>query len=233
MKILISDFDHTFFDNNYANNIEIVNKFVDEGNMFIIATGRSINNLKIDIGDYNIKYSYLICSDGASIYDNKHNNIFSCDINEELINPICDLLDNDSNITLTLIENDNIVSGTHANSIAGKFIDKEECKTLVDQIKNKFPLVNAYLSDNYINIRNKNVSKYEAIKFLISNYGLNEEDIYTIGDSINDIEMCRNFKSFSFNFADFEVKKVSDIIVNDFCEALYILNKKSSQDVSN
>ena len=29
MKILISDFDRTFFDDNYLNNIELVNKFVD------------------------------------------------------------------------------------------------------------------------------------------------------------------------------------------------------------
>lgn len=226
MKILVSDFDHTFFDDNYLNNIDAINKFVDDGNMFIIATGRSINNLKLDIGNYSIKYSYLICSDGASIYDNKHNNIFSCDINAELINPICDLLDNDPNITLTLIENDHIVSGTHANSIAGKFIDKEKGKLLVETINDKFPLLNAYLSDNYINIRNKKVSKSIAINFLISNYGLKYDNIYTIGDSINDLEMCKNFKSFSFDFADNSVKSVSNHIVSNFEEALNMINKK-------
>lgn len=223
MKILVSDFDGTFFDKNYLENINKINRFVDEGNMFIIATGRNINNLKIDIGDYNIKYNYLICSDGASIYDNKNNNLFVCDIDRSLINPICELLDNDPNIFLTFIENDNIVSGTNANSIAGKFIDKEKCKDLVETINKKFPLVNAYLSEFHINIRNKKVSKYEAIKFLITNYNLKSDNIYTIGDDVNDIEMCKNFNSFSFYHSSDSIKNVSKKLVNDFSEAIDIL----------
>lgn len=226
MKILISDFDHTFFDDNYLKNIELVNKFVSEGNMFIIATGRSINNLNIDIIDYKISYSYLICSDGASIYDNKHNNIYTCNIDANLINPICNLLESDSNITLTLIENDNFVSGTVANSIAGKFIDKVKCESLVKQLNKLFPTINSYLSDNYINIRNKKVSKYEGIKFLIDNYNLDSEKIYTIGDSINDKEMCKNFSSFSFYNADESVKFVSNTILENFEEAINLLMKK-------
>ena len=226
MKILISDFDHTFFDDNYLKNIELVNKFVSEGNMFIIATGRSINNLNIDIIDYKISYSYLICSDGASIYDNKHNNIYTCNIDANLINPICNLLESDSNITLTLIENDNFVSGTVANSIAGKFIDKVKCESLVKQLNKLFPTINSYLSDNYINIRNKKVSKYEGIKFLIDNYNLDSEKIYTIGDSINDKEMCKNFSSFSFYNADESVKFVSNTILENFEEAIKLLMKK-------
>lgn len=223
MKILVSDFDGTFFDKNYLENINKVNKFVDEGNMFIIATGRSINNLKTDINQYNIKYSYLICSDGASIYDNKNNNLYVCDIDRNLINPICDLLDKDPNIFLTFIENDNIVSGTNANSIAGKFVDKEKCKSLVETINKEFPLVNAYLSEFHINIRNKKVSKYEAIKFLVSNCNLKTDNIYTIGDDINDIEMCQNFNSFSFYNADDSIKSVSKKLVNNFSEAIDIL----------
>lgn len=226
MKILISDFDHTFFDDNYLKNIELVNKFVSEGNLFIIATGRSINNLNIDIIDYKINYSYLICSDGASIYDNKHNNIYTCNIDANLINPICNLLESDSNITLTLIENDNFVSGTVANSIAGKFIDKVKCESLVKKLNKLFPTINSYLSDNYINIRNKKVSKYEGIKFLIDNYNLDSEKIYTIGDSINDKEMCKNFSSFSFYNADESVKIVSNTILENFEEAINLLMKK-------
>lgn len=226
MKILISDFDHTFFDDNYLKNIELVNKFVSEGNMFVIATGRSINNLNIDIIDYKINYSYLICSDGASIYDNKHNNIYTCNIDANLINPICNLLESDSNITLTLIETDNFVSGTVANSIAGKFIDKVKCESLVKKLNKLFPTINSYLSDNYINIRNKKVSKYEGIKFLIDNYNLDSEKIYTIGDSINDKEMCKNFSSFSFYNADESVKFVSNTILENFEEAINLLMKK-------
>ena len=220
MKILVSDFDGTFFDDNYIKNIEIINNFVDDGNIFIIATGRSINNLKQDINDYNIKYSYLICSDGASIYDSKHNNLYTCNIEKELINPICNRLDNDSNIVLTLIENDNFVSSTIANSIAGKFIDKKLAFELLENLKQEFPQIYGYLSENYINIRNNKVSKANAIDFLIDYCNLKKEEVFTVGDSVNDLEMLERFNSFTFYHVNQNVKNVSKNLVLNFEEVI-------------
>ena len=42
-KILVSDYDHTFYlnDENIENNKEAVDRFRKEGNIFVIATGRS------------------------------------------------------------------------------------------------------------------------------------------------------------------------------------------------
>ena len=224
MNLLVSDFDGTFFDNNYIDNIEKVNKFVDAGNIFVIATGRSINNLKQDINDYNIKYSYLICSDGASIYDSKHNNLYTCNIDKELINPICNKLENDENITITLLENDNFVSSTIANSIAGKFIDKRLAFKLLENLKKEYPQVYAYLSENYINIRNNKVSKANAIDILIEKKNFKFEDVYVVGDSVNDLEMLNRFNSFSFFHVDENVKKVSKKLVKNFNEVIDNLN---------
>ena len=67
MKVLVSDFDNTLFTDDYQLNIKKINEFVDKGNLFIIATGRNYNQLKSDIKGKNIKYSYLICEDGAKI----------------------------------------------------------------------------------------------------------------------------------------------------------------------
>ena len=105
----------------------------------------------------------------------------------------------------------------------------EEVNNLVKKIDDLFPTINSYLSDNYINIRNKKVSKYEGIKFLITNYNLNSKEIYTIGDSINDKEMCENFKSFSFYDADESVKNVSNTILKNFEEAINLLMKKNKK----
>lgn len=225
MKILVSDFDGTFFDKNYLKNIKKVNDFVEKGNIFVIATGRSINNLKVDIQDFDIKYSYLICSDGASIYDAKHNNIYSCDIDSELINPICEYLESDPNISLTLIENDNIVSGTKANSIAGKFIDKEIGNQLLEKVLLKFPQIYAYLSENYINIRNKKVSKANAVDFLAQCFNFDVNDIYTVGDSINDLEMLTSFNSFTFYHVDNKLKSVCKKQCANFSEVIDDLEK--------
>ena len=55
MKIVVSSFSDSVFVNNLDKNIEIVNKFVSEGNMFIIATGKNISNVNkiINNKDFN------------------------------------------------------------------------------------------------------------------------------------------------------------------------------------
>ena len=69
MKVLVSDFDLTLYDDNYANNVLAIKKFVKEGNIFIIATGRSMYDLERDLVDIPCKW--YICKDGASIYNDK------------------------------------------------------------------------------------------------------------------------------------------------------------------
>ena len=59
MKLLVSDFDGTLFNDHYKENIEAVNRFVDAGNLFAIATGRDLNRLLKDL-DRNLKFNYLI-----------------------------------------------------------------------------------------------------------------------------------------------------------------------------
>ena len=48
MKIVVSDFDNTFFTDKYLENIDIINDFVNKGNKFVIATGRPLYLLKKD-----------------------------------------------------------------------------------------------------------------------------------------------------------------------------------------
>ena len=56
MKILISDFDKTFYTENYDNNIKLINEFVNAGNKFVIATGRPLYFLEPSIEGKNINY---------------------------------------------------------------------------------------------------------------------------------------------------------------------------------
>ena len=60
MKILISDFDKTFYTENYDNNIKLINEFVNSGNKFVIATGRPLYFLEPSIEWKNINYYNLI-----------------------------------------------------------------------------------------------------------------------------------------------------------------------------
>ena len=66
-KILISDYDGTFYQNDIdiKKNIDKVNEFRTLGNLFVLATGRSYVDLKIMIDKYKIPYDYLILNHGA------------------------------------------------------------------------------------------------------------------------------------------------------------------------
>ena len=74
MKVLASDFDNTIFfledELKTKNNVEAIRKFIINGNIFCLITGRTYMEIKEELNRLNLPYSYLICGDGALIFDN-------------------------------------------------------------------------------------------------------------------------------------------------------------------
>jgi len=71
-KMLVADYDGTFYlnDEDIKGNIEAVNKFRKNGNLFVIATGRSYQDFMNVTKDRAIEYDYLILNAGTCILDN-------------------------------------------------------------------------------------------------------------------------------------------------------------------
>ena len=218
MKIIVSDFDGTFFNSQYEQNIKKINDFVEKGNLFIIATGRGRNNLNKDIKNKKIKYSYLICNDGATIYNNRNENLYTSYINTETIYKVCDELDKDKNISFTLLENDMYASASMASAISAKYQDRKLAEETMNKITNQFDDLTAYLSTNYINLRNKTTSKEIGIRILAEQFDFNTNDIFVIGDDVNDIEMCKEYKSFTYENS--KIKDYTKFVVKDFKTAV-------------
>jgi len=96
-KIIISDFDDTLYFDGYISNIDInsINEFRKEGNLFLIATGSSYTSFIEKIKSYPIKYDYLIVNHGSSIY--KNNLLISNTIiDEDTLNQIISRYDLDN-----------------------------------------------------------------------------------------------------------------------------------------
>ncbi|MDD4718585.1 MAG: HAD-IIB family hydrolase [Bacilli bacterium] len=199
MKVLVSDFDDTLFTKDYIKNIKKINEFVNNGNMFIIATGRNLNQLLKDIEGRNINFSYLICNDGGTIFDKDLNLVSRIDIDPQIAEYLLEELNNDNNISKVLVDN-----GFHYfehtdvlnNALIGRYIDKDKAQTRIDELMSKYDNINAYLSHNWINIGNKKISKGNAIKYLEELLNLNKNHIYTVGDNINDISMNEMFNGY-------------------------------------
>lgn len=196
MKILASDFDNTIYylDNDEQNkkNAEAIRRFVSYGNIFCIITGRNYTELKKLLTELNIPYSYLVCEDGAKIFNNMDYCIDTTlldkreieQIEEVLKNEGCDyFLDDGYNKTEYL---EDVVK------IVVNCTDEEEKNRIVKLVKDKID-VHIYASRFHVNIIHKTVNKRHALKTLMNLEQLDYDLLHVIGDNDNDYEMLKEF----------------------------------------
>ena len=196
MKILASDYDNTLYVQNkniFKKNIELVKKFISRGNKFIIITGRSYQGIKNDLLENDIPYDYLICNDGAKIFD-KYDNVLKTEVLSEDKIHICQKILNEENIENYLEDGLKKITTTNdCIKIVGIFKEKESAFKIVDKIK-KEANVYAYISTEHINIIESHVNKCHGLEELLKKEKLSEENLFVIGDEINDYEMLSKFK---------------------------------------
>ena len=196
MKILASDFDETIFflDNEEKNkkNIEAIKKFISKGNIFCIITGRNYSDLKYYLTKYDIPYSYLICEDGAKIFNNVDYCLETVLLNPNDIKKIIPVLEeNKSDFYL----DDGYNKTNNYNDCVKVVInskDEIEKKRIVDLLKNKGSY-HIYASRTHVNIINNTVNKEKALKKLFNIENLDYTLLHVIGDNENDYEMLKNF----------------------------------------
>lgn len=194
-KTIVTDFDGTFSDGNIIQNIEEIYKFINEGNQFVIATGRTFQSIKNAIKKYNIPYDYLITSDGAAIYDMNDNLLYERLMPNLLKYDIIDLiLKTKFKVNIKFDDNNYLTDKINKISriiVYGSLEDKSKlCELLNDNFKDVY----AYLSETCLDITYKYYNKLEAIKFLEESNKLNK--IYTIGNDKNDFGMIDYYNGY-------------------------------------
>lgn len=223
MKILVSSFSDKVFVNDLKKNVSLVNRFVDEGNIFIIATGKNISKVKKTLGSFDLKCSYYICNDGATIFDQFMNVIYRVDINKEYIEPIYDTLSKSKYISDVKIDVstgfvDDCFRAT--NKIVAKYNNQAVAYKIAEELNSHFPNLHAYVTTNYINIINNKISKGKSLNYLLDYYNLAKDQIYTIVKDENDISLSQyesyiignNQGSFKYCTKNFEeaIKKITN-----------------------
>lgn len=195
MKILASDFDKTLYiqdSKSFEKNIDTIKKFISDGNIFIIITGRSYFNIKVLLNKYSIPYSYLICEDGAKIYDSNDYCISTVMIDPSIVNKIISTVD-DHLYNYLLDDGYNYTNNINdCVKIAIPYDNFDDACLLLEEIKNNVS-VEGYISDKHININSSGVNKCNALKRIMNIEKFNYNDIHVIGDDINDLEMIQHF----------------------------------------
>ena len=196
MKILASDFDNTIYylDDPEKNkkNVEAIRKFVSYGNTFIIVTGRNYVDLKLLLNEHKIPYTYLICADGAQIFNNIDYCIDTTKLSRDEIEKIKEILEElkcdyylDDGYNKTEYLDDCV-------KIVVNCTDEKEKENIVEIVKNKIN-IHIYASRFHVNIINKSVNKMYAIKRLFNLEELDYNSLHVIGDNDNDYEMLKEF----------------------------------------
>ena len=197
MKILASDFDNTIFFLDYPEinkkNIEAIRDFISQGNIFCIVTGRNYSDLKVLLNENNIPYSYLICEDGAKIFNNVDYCLDTVLLDRKDIERIIHIIE-DNNWDYYLDDGYNETTNyDDCVKIVIRCNDSEEKEKIVDIIKSKIN-IHVYASRYHVNIINKSVNKENALKKLLNLEELNHNVLRVIGDNKNDYEMLKAFE---------------------------------------
>lgn len=229
MKIIVSDFDGTLSGKDFEENVKAINDFVRRGNLFIIATGRAMNTLAEELSMVDLDCEYYICNDGGVIFDRYFNVVYRKDIRQELVRPIYHLLCDDDNMIETFIDTSHgYVTDTSkcANGIIARPYDKEKALLTLDTILRKFPDINGYISTNWLNLMDKNVSKKVAIDYLVDTYRYSTYEIYTLGDNINDFQMIEAYQGYTFEDSSEDLKSVAKGTIHSIKELIEMIEKE-------
>lgn len=237
MKLLVSDFDGTYFINeeDIVKNNEKIKEFRNNGNIFMLSSGRSFTSLKKMCIKYQIEYDYLSCCDGSILYDKNDNIIKKYDLNDNILKKFLNLQnlvqiekiqysypdDYYHELKQGKLIGCNIVIGN--DNITKEFINNYQNLAIL------YPDYDflSYKHDDitYFCLKNKGINKSKTVYDIKDLLTLSSDDIYTIGDNENDYPMLLNFNGYYVGEAIEKIKKVSKRGYNQVYELLNDIEK--------
>lgn len=209
-KMLVSDYDGTLKSDlrNLLINIEAIRNFRKEGNLFTICTGRSYDSIKSQCDRYKIEYDFLNCCDGSVLFDGNDNLLFANTLSKT------DLLALGFTLPKQQVITEVNYYGTHGIVNIDEHIigSNEQPDVIVINLKLKiFKTLKSYISgfkEDYPNIQFDKVANQMFVKDAFNksngiqvleeylNGEINREDIITVGDNSNDLELLRAYNGY-------------------------------------
>ncbi|MGB4984467.1 MAG: HAD-IIB family hydrolase [Erysipelotrichaceae bacterium] len=249
MKLLCSDYDGTirFNDGIKDNDVEAINRFIEQGNAFCVVSGRSLRSLLLELPQYNISCPYLVGNNGGIIIDKDENIIkrHLLDFDEAL--EIIEKL-KDENVINFYVDDGidsgyyyeeeydqpfssfkktsytNIIKNNIVCAIKVKHNNHQEAVEFANKINPTLKSAIAITNKNYNDIVAKGIGKEIAVGELRDI--LNIDQVYTIGDELNDLLMIKEFNGSTIVSGNEKVKEVSNMIFDDISGYIDYISKK-------
>ncbi len=235
MFLLASDFDRTFYINNYdfKKNVEALKSFRNN-NKFVIVTGRSYQDY-INITKNYVPVDYLVVNHGATVMkDNKV--IKSVYINDITINKLKSIFDFDNIEYFATSDTMSRVNINHGNisKINISLSDNLVAKKAVEYLNNNFKDIKAYVlfHKNQFEIVSVDANKCKAIEYIGYLEGIDRSNIYTVGDGYTDIEMVKYYSGFAIDGSVDDLVKVAVRTVGSVSEIIEFLDVNINKEAT-
>lgn len=237
----------------FLKNISTVKKF-QENHTFAFVTGREVNSLIHHIHQYDFKPDYIACNNGGIIYDKNMNVLYSNPLNVDF-EKLMKLIEKENVQLISMCsksrgffrhfiyneENEKSVYNFYQQMnvtpvstleeldktgiyMASLYCNNDEHAKKVAKIICESDLgCSAFANRMYIDIVSKGVSKRNAVEMIAKH--ANIQEIYTIGDSFNDMNMIEYYHGFAVEDANEEVKLIAKQVVSSVSDAIMLLNQ--------
>lgn len=224
--ILISDYDRTLKIDDMISDYDrlMIREFENKGHIFCVNSGRSYHHLQQNFNLQNFKAQITITGSGSQCHDSKGQTLFQqCMLKTHVLNLLNFIMVSGA-ITYQIASNDiwvharredprwstlkNEVNLEAVNSMSAKFNTLEDAQGFCRRV-NGLHEVSAYQNGLNVDIAPYGVSKATGIYTMAQLLDIPKKDIYTIGDSLNDLEMIKEFSGFCVKVSHPEIKKVS------------------------
>lgn len=257
-KLLASDVDGTLFVNEtiHEKSIELIKKFREQGNTFLLCTGRNFGGIKHLFDEYDIEVDGFILCNGSVVIDKNlniiHNNLIQDKIIKEVFeevkssdeynfyfadrdrlyivngyneHPMISCADMKNKMEIIKIDEADFYKTIYTANIIGIDVKDECCKKAEIKkldLENRFrDKVSIYRNESFIDIVPSDTSKGKGIAKVLSNYNVESENVFVIGDSWNDLSMFEQYNnSYTFSYAEEELKPHANNIVDNFYECI-------------
>ena len=227
-KILISDYDGTFYQNDIdiKKNIDKVNEFRTLGNLFVLATGRSYVDLKQKIDKYEIPYDYLILNHGALLLSKDLEILKVFTLDKELVDSILEYANNKDIYDVILISafDKNVTDTLNIVKIMLKLYSYDKALEVKNYIDKSYTNIKSYFisEDNHylVEVVSNKASKSLMIDKILDKEEIVKKNVYTIGDGINDIEMIRDYNGYRVRNSCKELVSVTDRVIDNVSDLI-------------
>ena len=254
IKHIFCDLDGTLYHRGIDNqDVEAIKEIEKKGVRFHIATGRIFNQAYNMTKDKLTINGYYICENGSYIHDKDHRVVFKGTIDDQIVKKVIARFEAKNahmyfkyNGKIVLLggkelfnqySSDYIVDPDFINrdsfeekigNIGVISEDIEELSRIELYLESEFnEVLDVYFSsENTINMVPKGVSKRKAIEHISEILGASMDEIATIGDSPNDINMLEGIKySFAMENARDSVKQSASYTAISVRDAIDKINK--------